>query len=66
MTRSVHGVGIGVFHGWADMPTGDPAVFAKRAEALGFAACWLPERTVIPATGLVSAWPEELAGTLLR
>lgn len=42
------GIGIGVFQVLGDMPSGDPAVIAKRAEALGFASYWLPEHAVIP------------------
>ena len=42
------GIGVGGFQVLADMPSGDPAVVAKRAEDLGFASYWLPEHGVIP------------------
>lgn len=42
------GIGVGVFQVLADMPSGDPAVVAKRAEDLGFASYWLPEHGIIP------------------
>lgn len=46
--KKSHGIGVGVFQALSDMPTGDPAVVAKRAEELGFASYWLPEHGVIP------------------
>jgi len=42
------GMGIGVFHILVDRDTGDPAVVARHAEALGFHSYWVPEHTVIP------------------
>lgn len=48
MARKSNGIGVGVFQVLADMPTGDPAVVAKRAEELGFESYWLPEHGVIP------------------
>lgn len=42
------GIGVGVFQVLADMPGGDPAVIAKRAEELGFESYWLPEHAIIP------------------
>lgn len=41
-------IGIGVFQVLNDLPTGDPAVIAKRAEELGFESYWAPDHTVIP------------------
>lgn len=46
--KTSNGIGIGVFQVLADLPGGDPAIIAKRAEELGFASYWLPEHTVIP------------------
>lgn len=48
MTKKSNGIGVGVFQVLADMPSGDPAVVAKRAEELGFESYWLPEHGVIP------------------
>lgn len=45
---SSHGLKIGVFQSLADRATGDPAVVAQRAEALGFASYWVPEHASIP------------------
>ncbi len=39
---------IGVFQILSDLPTGDPAVVAKRAEDLGFDSYWTAEHPVIP------------------
>ena len=41
-------IGIGVFQVLTDLPTGDPAVIAKKAEDLGFESYWVPDHTVIP------------------
>ncbi|MBI2802193.1 MAG: LLM class F420-dependent oxidoreductase [Gammaproteobacteria bacterium] len=48
MSKKSNGVGVGVFQVLADLPSGDPAVIAKRAEDLGFDSYWLPEHAVIP------------------
>ena len=42
------GVRIGVFQSLCDVPAGDPALVAKRAEELGFDSYWVPEHAVIP------------------
>ncbi|MBI4693992.1 MAG: LLM class F420-dependent oxidoreductase [Gammaproteobacteria bacterium] len=46
--KTASGIGVGVFQVIGDLPSGDPAVIAKRAEELGFHSYWLPEHTVIP------------------
>jgi probable F420-dependent oxidoreductase len=46
--KRCNGIEVGVFQILGDMPAGDPAVIAKRAETLGFASYWLPEHVVIP------------------
>ena len=48
MSKKSNGIGVGVFQVLADLPSGDPAVIAKRAEDLGFDSYWLPEHAVIP------------------
>ncbi len=54
-------IGIGVFQVLGDMPSGDPAVVAKRAEELGFASYWLPEHGVIPQ-GSADIYPGKQPG----
>lgn len=49
-------MGIGVFQPLNDLPTGDPAVIAKKAESLGFVSYWAPEHTVIPV-GSADVYP---------
>lgn len=44
-----------------DMPSGDPAVIAQRAEKLGFASYWVPEHTVIPQ-GSCEVYPGKQEG----
>jgi probable F420-dependent oxidoreductase len=46
--KKSNGIGVGIFQVLADVPTGDPAVIARRAEELGFYSYWLPEHGVIP------------------
>lgn len=48
MAKKSNGIGVGVFQVLGDMPSGDPAIVAKRAEELGFESYWLPEHGVIP------------------
>ncbi len=60
--RNVNGMGVGVIQITADIPTGDPAIVAKRAEELGFASYWMPEHTVFPEgffPGCPAATPTE-------
>lgn len=47
-STSSHGLKVGVFQSLADRDTGDPAVVAQRAEALGFTSYWVPEHASIP------------------
>ncbi|MGR8919596.1 MAG: TIGR03619 family F420-dependent LLM class oxidoreductase [Gammaproteobacteria bacterium] len=47
-SKRCHGVRIGVFQNLCDVPAGDPAIVARRAEELGFDSYWLPEHAVIP------------------
>lgn len=47
---------VGVSQALTDLPTGDPALVAKRAEELGFASYWAPEHTVIPVP-MTSPYP---------
>ncbi len=54
-------IGIGVFQVLNDLPTGDPAVIAKRAEELGFASYWAPDHTVIPV-GSADEYPGKQPG----
>ncbi|MBM4228380.1 MAG: LLM class F420-dependent oxidoreductase [Gammaproteobacteria bacterium] len=60
MKRKSSGIGVGVFQIMADMPGGDPAVVAKRAEELGFESYWLPEHAVIPQ-GSADVYPGKKA-----
>ncbi|MGE3774835.1 MAG: TIGR03619 family F420-dependent LLM class oxidoreductase [Gammaproteobacteria bacterium] len=55
------GIGVGVFQVIADLFTGDPAVVAKRAEALGFDSYWLPEHAAIPQ-GSDAVYPGKVEG----
>jgi probable F420-dependent oxidoreductase len=41
---------IGIFHYRSTAAAVDPAVLAKRAEALGFDSLWLPEHPILPVT----------------
>lgn len=54
-------MGIGVFQRLNDLPTGDPAVIAKKAEELGFVSYWAPEHTVIPV-GSADEYPGKEPG----
>ena len=47
-SKTINGMGVGIYQITADMVNGDPAVVAKRAEELGFASYWLPEHAVFP------------------
>lgn len=60
MKRKSSGIGVGVFQILADMPSGDPAVVAKRAEELGFESYWLPEHVVMPQ-GSADVYPGKKA-----
>lgn len=53
-------IGVGVFQNLTDLPSGDPAVVAKRAEELGFESYWAPEHTVIPV-GSADVYPGKQA-----
>jgi len=55
-------IGIGVFQVLTDLPTGDPAAIAKRAEELGFESYWAPDHTVIPV-GSADDYPGKEAST---
>jgi len=55
------GIGVGVFQVLADLPGGDPAVIAKRAEELGFDSYWLPEHAAIPQ-GSDEIYPGKVEG----
>ncbi len=55
------GIGVGVFQVIADLFIGDPAVIAKRAEALGFDSYWLPEHAAIPQ-GSEEVYPGKVEG----
>jgi probable F420-dependent oxidoreductase len=46
--KQCSGIRVGVFQILGDLPAGDPALVAKRAEDRGFASYWLPEHVVIP------------------
>lgn len=59
--KTSSGIGVGVFQVSADLFTGDPAVIAKHAEALGFDSYWLPEHTVIPQ-GSDADYPGKVEG----
>ncbi len=54
------GISVGVFQNLCDVPAGDPAIVAKRAEALGFDSYWLPEHVVIPE-GSAEVYPGKQA-----
>jgi probable F420-dependent oxidoreductase len=47
---------VGIFHYLSTAYSIDPAVLAKRAEALGFDSLWLPEHPIMPVT-TVSPFP---------
>ncbi len=53
--------GVGVFQILSDLPTGDPAVIAKRAEELGFDSYWTAEHPAIPA-GSADDYPAKQPG----
>ena len=60
--KNINGMGVGVFQITADLPSGDPAIVAKRAEELGFASYWMPEHSVFPEgffEGCPAATPTE-------
>lgn len=59
--KHCHGIGVGVFQVLGDLPSGDPAVIAKRAEELGFASYWLPEHAVMPQ-GSADDYPGNVSG----
>lgn len=54
------GIGVGIFQVLGDVPSGDPAIVAKRAEDLGFASYWLPEHGIIPQ-GSIDVYPGKRA-----
>lgn len=60
MKKKSSGIGVGVFRILADLPGGDPAVIAQRAEALGFDSYWLPEHAIIPE-GSADVYPGKKA-----
>lgn len=60
MKKKSSGIGVGVFQVLADLPGGDPAVIAQRAEALGFDSYWLPEHAIIPE-GSADVYPGKKA-----
>lgn len=53
-------IGVGVFQNLTDLPSGDPAAVAKRAEELGFESYWAPEHTVVPV-GSADVYPGKQA-----
>ena len=59
--KKSHGIGVGVFQVITDLHTGDPAVIAKRAEALGFDSYWVPEHAAIPQ-GSEDVYPGKVEG----
>ncbi|MGD9604508.1 MAG: LLM class flavin-dependent oxidoreductase, partial [Gammaproteobacteria bacterium] len=59
--KKSNGIGVGVFQIIADLFTGDPAVVARRAEALGFDSYWLPEHAAIPR-GSEDVYPGKVEG----
>jgi len=49
VSKLSNGITIGLFQALCDLPTGDPAIVAKMAEAAGFESYWTGEHAVMPA-----------------
>lgn len=60
-SKRAHGLKVGVFQNLCDLPSGDPAFVARRAEELGFDSYWVPEHVVIPQ-GSADVYPGKREG----